>query len=326
MKNMEDIKTLSDEELVLSLKSACRKEISGTCEVLAHLIELDDRRLYLKLGYSSLFDYCLRALKYSESGAGRMVQAARTVRDYPQILELLGERKLSLATLGKVAGMLTKENVKDVLSKVEGKSIAETEIYMAQFKPRKEIRETIKPVVLVAKRSGNPSQDQDLFSTPNVGSRPINELAEPPSQTAANSENLYQINFAIPERVMKKLEKARAMSRSGHRLSELFEKLLDAYLDKATPKRAAKPRAVKTRHIQKAVKNEVFERDGHYCSYVATDGTRCNAKISLELDHRTPFALGGGRKADELRLMCSRHNRMVAEEVFGKECMARYRG
>ena len=137
MKNMENIKTLTDEELVSSLKNACRKETSGTCEVLTHLIELDDRRLYLKLGYSSLFDYCLRALKYSESGAGRMVQAARTVRDYPQILELLGERKLSLATLGKVAGMLTKENVKDVLSKVEGKSIAETEIYMAQFKPRK---------------------------------------------------------------------------------------------------------------------------------------------------------------------------------------------
>ena len=126
---MEDIKTLSDEELVLSLKSACRKEISGTCEVLAHLIELDDRRLYLKLGYSSLFDYCLRALKYSESGAGRMVQAARTVRDYPQILELLGERRLSLATLGKVAGMLTGENVREVLLNVEGKTIAETEAY-----------------------------------------------------------------------------------------------------------------------------------------------------------------------------------------------------
>ena len=40
-----------------------------TCELLGHLAEIDARKAYLPLGYSSLFAYCTQRLRLSESGA-----------------------------------------------------------------------------------------------------------------------------------------------------------------------------------------------------------------------------------------------------------------
>jgi len=54
-------------------------------KILYYLIELDNRKLYRELGFSSLFDYCLRALKYSEGSSYRRITAARAIRDNPEL-------------------------------------------------------------------------------------------------------------------------------------------------------------------------------------------------------------------------------------------------
>ena len=61
----------------------------------------------------------------------------------------------------------------------------------------------------------------------------------------------------------------------------------------------------------------MLKRDGYKCSYVSPDGTSCGCKQYLEIDHLVPFALGGTSEADNLRVLCSAHNKMVAREVFG---------
>ena len=63
------IREISDSELVFELQLAMRGERSMTVKTLHRLNEMSRRRLYLKLGYSSLFDYCTRHLKYSASAA-----------------------------------------------------------------------------------------------------------------------------------------------------------------------------------------------------------------------------------------------------------------
>jgi hypothetical protein len=52
-------------------------------ELIAHLGEVDARRLYLEEGCSSMFVWCQRVLHFAEGVAYKRIQAARTARQFP---------------------------------------------------------------------------------------------------------------------------------------------------------------------------------------------------------------------------------------------------
>src|SRR5712691_1394328 len=101
---------LSDDVLVAQVKSLARCEREATASLIAHLAELDVRRLYLGAGFSSLFTYCCEVLHLSEPAAYNRIEAARAARRFPVILEMLSEGSLSLATVRLLASHLTAEN------------------------------------------------------------------------------------------------------------------------------------------------------------------------------------------------------------------------
>jgi hypothetical protein len=70
------------------------------------------------------------------------------------------------------------------------------------------------------------------------------------------------------------------------------------------------------------VRRAVFERDGEQCTFVDEVGERCPQRGHLELDHVEARALGGTNAAWNLRVRCRAHNRLAAEEVFGKAHVA----
>ena len=52
--------------------------------------------------------------------------------------------------------------------------------------------------------------------------------------------------------------------------------------------------ATRSRHVPAAVARAVYLRDGGCCTFCSEDGPRCGARRFLELDHITPWAVGGG--------------------------------
>ena len=64
-----ELNCLSNSELISRLESLVQTEKETTAEIIRHLAEVDSRRLYASLGYSSLFDYAVRNLGYSDSAA-----------------------------------------------------------------------------------------------------------------------------------------------------------------------------------------------------------------------------------------------------------------
>ena len=56
------------------------RERRATAALVASLAELDERRLYLGEGYSSLFTYCTQCLRLSEHAAYSRIEAARERR------------------------------------------------------------------------------------------------------------------------------------------------------------------------------------------------------------------------------------------------------
>ena len=65
------LKSLADDELLAPLANIVQQRNQITAEVLAYLAELDQRQIFLDLGFSSLFEYCVEALGLCESTAGR---------------------------------------------------------------------------------------------------------------------------------------------------------------------------------------------------------------------------------------------------------------
>src|SRR5437016_4031847 len=57
---------LSDHELLRELAALVANDRTTTAALLAHLAEIDARRLYLPAGYPSMFVYCVEVLRLSE--------------------------------------------------------------------------------------------------------------------------------------------------------------------------------------------------------------------------------------------------------------------
>ena len=76
--NRNELKKLSDLELLEFTGRAAKNEKAATLVLLEHLLEVDVRRAFAADAYSSLFDYVVRGLKYSESQAAERVSAVRS--------------------------------------------------------------------------------------------------------------------------------------------------------------------------------------------------------------------------------------------------------
>jgi hypothetical protein len=80
------LKNISNVELINRLKDLVKQEQHLTLNILPHLIEVERRKLYLGLGFRSLYDYCTRELKYSESGSWIESVASRKEKSRQSLL------------------------------------------------------------------------------------------------------------------------------------------------------------------------------------------------------------------------------------------------
>jgi hypothetical protein len=77
-----------------------------------------------------------------------------------------------------------------------------------------------------------------------------------------------------------------------------------------------------SRRVPARVRRKVWERDEGQCTYLDAEGRRCKCRHRLEFDHRVAYALGGAPTVDNIRLRCTAHNALAAEQVFGSERIA----
>jgi 5-methylcytosine-specific restriction endonuclease McrA len=85
---------------------------------------------------------------------------------------------------------------------------------------------------------------------------------------------------------------------------------------------AAQRIATHREHIPNATQREILARDGLRCTFVSEDGCRCTASSFLQIHHEQPWAKGGNSTVGNLRLLCAAHNRLLAEQDFGRELIA----
>jgi hypothetical protein len=87
---------VQDEKLLKDCNTQVIIEKSSTAKVLEYLIEIDNRKLWIKEGYASMYDFCIRYLGYSEREANRRIQAARLSQRIEVVKPLLEKGEISL--------------------------------------------------------------------------------------------------------------------------------------------------------------------------------------------------------------------------------------
>src|SRR5215813_6713284 len=80
---------LTDAELIAEVTRLARGEREATAHLVAHLAELDARRLYFDAGFPSLFAYCCEVLEVSEHETYLRIEATRAARRCPVVFDLL---------------------------------------------------------------------------------------------------------------------------------------------------------------------------------------------------------------------------------------------
>jgi 5-methylcytosine-specific restriction endonuclease McrA len=162
---------LSDDELLARVTALAAREREATVAVVAHLAELDARGLHLAAGYASLFSYCTGALHLSEHAAYHRIQAARAVRRFPVILELLASGALTLTAVTLLAPHLTSANHRELLQAASGRPKREVEVLVASLHPQPPVPAMIRrlpqrPPMTAAAGASGPQSGAALTGAP----------------------------------------------------------------------------------------------------------------------------------------------------------------
>ena len=107
-----NLQILSDQKLLFQTKFLVQKERKLTIQVIRHLSEIESRKLYLKRGFSSLFDYAVKELGYSEGSAYRRIKAMKLCREVPETAVKLETGSLNLTTASQLQTFFEKQNRK----------------------------------------------------------------------------------------------------------------------------------------------------------------------------------------------------------------------
>ena len=342
---------LSDTVLIRDLHTLMAQERGTAAAVLAHLAEVDARRLYVPLGYSSMHGYCVEELRLSEDAAYKRIQAARAAREFPILFTELAEGRLHLTAMCLLAPHLTPENAAELIRGAACRRQSEIQDLLRVCAPaagcaQGELGASVEDLVgqLAAQQVG--VGDSTELAAQQVGVGDLPELAAQQvgvgsaegglaAQQVGTGSVLSSVEQLVPLMVRPetrdRLRYLQALLRhaipSGDVSQDRALDLLAEHVEKRRFGTGNGPRrrrtAERTRYIPADVRHAVWNRDQGRCTFEGVNGHRCNSGSFLEFDHVDPR-----RREDTvqgLRLRCRAHNQYEAERVFGTEFMKRKR-
>lgn len=104
------------------------------------LLQVEDSKVHLKLGCTSLFRYVTDQLHLSESTAYSLSAIARKTREIPELKAALDQGKISLYKAGRVLPALTKANAPELLTFASENNTRATEKFVAKLKRVQSLR------------------------------------------------------------------------------------------------------------------------------------------------------------------------------------------
>ncbi len=293
--DLDDLARVCDDVLLDRLRHLLAVDRSSTARLVAHLGEVDARGLYRGQAYSSMFDYCVRALHMSEAEAFTRIRAARTSRRYPIALAMLKRGELHLSAIKLLGLELTPENHRELLLAARFKTKKEVESILARRFPKPDAASIVRKLPgsrarpetveigtalpLMLERGGEAQPCAPVMMVPSQEPQETIAAAVPPSEPKSAvppsmhtdrlkshpaarpameplSANRYRVQFTASERLHEKIRQAQQLMR--HQLpSGDLAALCERALDVLIAERMKERFAVvaKPRHVTRTARD-----------------------------------------------------------------------
>jgi hypothetical protein len=290
-------------ELTRLLASGSRTE----SRIIAHLAAVEERRLHLAAGGSSLFDYCVHRLGLSENEAFHRITAARLARRFPAIFGLIEQRAVHLSAVCLLRDYLTPKNHRELLEEASGKTKLQVQKLLARRFPRPDVASTIRklPPPRAPVPAPGPALPRSAESPETGAANDSRKELPPPAQTASAAQAShkavveplsaarYRIQLNASAQLKQKLEHALDLlshSNPSGDLTVMIERAVDLLIERVEKQRFAQTAQTKSPRRSKAsgakrgrsVKSGAFHAvvRGHIPNdtmrqIVARDGLRC---------------------------------------------------
>ena len=307
---------MTNAELELELKTASTDERVLTRKIVELIAEALRRRIWAGRGYSSAHRWLVGEFGYSDSSAGRRLDAARLLADVPDVAEKIATGELTLASLSQLQSAIHQEEKRtgekitadakrDVVKKIEGKTSASASRTVAAEFPEvsRAPKESLKPagadgwtltIGLDSAQKASLDRARELLSHSHPGATWAEVIAHLAAEHARRADPI-----------------ARAEKRAA-KAPEMPQRF-SATEDSSPSPSGRKP-------LPRAVRDSVLAKAGGACEFAdPRTGARCGSRTRAEVDHVVPTALGGTDEPANLRCLCAQHNRFEAEQVLGQK-------
>ena len=306
---------MTNAEIEFELKRASTDERVLTKRIVELIAEALRRKLWAGHGHSSAHRWLVVEFSYSDSSAGRRLDAARLLCDVPDVAEKIATGELTLASLSQLQSAIHREEKRtgetvtadakqDVVRKIEGRTSAEAARAVAAEFPEvsRAPRESLKPagaagwtlaIGLDAEQKATLDRARELLSHSHPGATWAEILCHLAAEHARRADPLA--------RAARTAAKDPGMPRGFT----------------ATEDRPLVPPPVR-KPLSRAVRDAAIAKAGGACEFRDPQtGARCGGRTRVEVDHVVPRALGGTDEAIYLRCLCATHNRSEARRKLG---------
>jgi 5-methylcytosine-specific restriction endonuclease McrA len=335
MNSPADLSSLNNAELLARTRQLIGHSLRTEADLLAHLGEIDERRLYLERAFPSMFAFCIGELGFSEAAAYDRITVGRAGRQLPAIIEALRSGQVHLTGLRLLVPHLTDETHREVLTRAAGKTKREIEELVACLAPHPAVPAVVRKLPEPSARASAEALPASLDLAPERASTCEGRQ----TFVAPLGEDMFKIQFTAVRALRDKLRQAQDLLR--HRvpdgdLAAIIDAALDVLIERVKKDRFASGRnprrplpqpaqETSSRHIPDEIKRAVYERDAGRCTFTDERGRRCAETGKLEFDHIDGFARTHLHQADRIRLLCRAHNQHEADRAYGRAFMERVR-
>lgn len=329
---MNSLRNLSGAELHKSTHHVVARERESTVLVLKHFAEVERRKFYCDLKYGSLFDYAVREFGYSNGAAARRIKSMRAMLEMPEIEAKIESGALSLTNVSQAQSffydikkteperVVTKEEKKELLDKLENKSSREAEKILLEIRPPEALPRERERLVTSTHTEVRFVMDDALKAKLTevrslLGSRGANlSLAELMMEMATTTAHQLQEKRFGKKRVaaaLKVTSDVGAAARQEVKTATSPTPSQNIQSGAGLTKPATTNRADRhTRYVPAAVRHEAWLIAKGKCS-------SCGSSRHLQFDHIKPFALGGHSNPENIRVLCAPCNQRRSLKTFG---------
>ena len=272
--------------------------------------QVEEHRVFIQRGHSSLFNYVVEELGLGENTAYSLITVARKAREVPKLKAQLQAGAMTISNARRVASVLTRANQDEWLKKASELSNRELEKEIVKVRPEAATRERASYVTPDRVKLELGLSESEMLKL----RRAQDLLSQAKRRPVTLEETVEELTGEFLQRHDPVQKAKRHQVRKGSCM-EVAEGKDKTAIERSPASEHSSDQVGKLVTLRTPIPNatihQVNLRDQRRCCYTLPDGARCNQTRWIEIHHKIPIYQGGSNAIENLITLCSGHHMLM---------------